>query len=81
MVYAKSKASGPEQKKVSYRVRVSIKNLNIRKGPGTNFDKTGKYTGIGVFTIVAEADGEDATKWGKLKSGAGWISLDYTKRI
>lgn len=81
VVYAPSKTSEPEQKKVSYRVRVSIKNLNIRKGPGTNYDKTGKYTGIGVFTIVAEADGEGATKWGKLKSGAGWISLDYGKKI
>ena len=81
VVYEPSKSSEPEQKKVSYRVRVSIKNLNIRKGPGTNYDKTGKYTGIGVFTIVAEADGEGATKWGKLKSGAGWISLDYGKKI
>ena len=26
---------------------------------------------------VAEADGEGATKWGKLKSGAGWISLNF----
>lgn len=81
VVYAPSKESEPEQKKVYYRVRVSIKNLNIRKGPGTNYDKTGKYTGIGVFTIVAEADGEGATKWGKLKSGAGWISLDFAEKI
>ncbi len=64
-----------------YRVRVGIKNLNIIKGPGTNYDKTGKYTGVGVFTIIAEADGEGAAKWGKLKSGAGWISLDYAKSI
>ena len=69
------------EKRVSYRVRISIKNLNIRKGPGTNCDKTGKYTGIGVFTIVAEAEGEGATKWGKLKSGAGWISLDFAEKI
>ena len=81
VVFSPSKTSEQEQKKGSYRVRVSIKNLNIRKGPGTNYDKTGKYTGIGVFTIVAEADGEGATKWGKLKSGAGWISLDFGKRI
>ena len=81
VVYAPSKSSEPEQKKVSYRVRVSIKNLNIRKGPGTNYDKTGRYTGIGVFTIVAESEGEGATKWGKLKSGAGWISLDYCEKI
>lgn len=69
------------EEKVNYRVHVTIKNLNIRKGPGTNYDKTGKYTGIGVFTIVAESEGAGATKWGKLKSNAGWISLDYAKRI
>ena len=65
----------------SYLVRVSIDDLNIRKGPGTNYARTGKYTGKGVFTIVAESDGQGASKWGKLKSGAGWISLDYAKRI
>ena len=64
-----------------YRVRISIANLNIRKGPGTNYIKTGQFTGVGVFTIIAESDGEGATKWGKLKSGAGWISLDYAKII
>ena len=35
----------------------------------------------GVYTIVAESTGTGATKWGKLKSGAGWISLDYTKKV
>ena len=64
-----------------YLVQVSITDLNIRKGPGTDYGKTGKYTGKGVFTIVAEADGQGASCWGKLKSGAGWISLDYAKRI
>lgn len=43
--------------------------------------KTGKFTGIGVFTIVEESEGAGATKWGKLKSGAGWISLDFAKKI
>ncbi len=65
----------------AYRVRIGIANLNIRKGPGTNYSKTGQFTGVGVFTIVAESDGTGATKWGKLKSGAGWISLDYAKKI
>ena len=64
-----------------YLVQVSITDLNIRKGPGTDYGKTGKYTGKGVFTIVAEADGQGSSCWGKLKSGAGWISLDYAKRI
>ena len=29
-----------------------------------------------VYTIVDSSNG-----WGKLKSGAGWISLEYTTRI
>lgn len=68
-----------------YLVRVEIDNLNIRRGPSTLYDKLGEFTGKGVFTIVEEADGAGATKWGLLKSYAknrdGWISLDYAKRI
>ena len=63
-------------------VRVSISDLNIRKGAGTNTAKTGKYTGVGSFTIVQVKTGKGSTAgWGKLKSGAGWISLDYAERI
>ncbi len=66
----------------SFKVRVSITDLNIRKGPGTNYAKTGQYTGKGVFTITAVKNGQGSTAgWGKLKSGAGWISLDYVNRI
>jgi len=65
----------------SYLVSVKTPYLNIRKGPGTNYSRTGRYTGKGVFTIVGESDGVGASKWGKLKSGAGWISLDYCKRL
>ncbi len=65
-----------------YRVLVSINNLNIRTGPGTNYLKTGKTTGVGVFTITEESPGKGSVKgWGKLKSESGWISLDYAKKI
>ena len=59
-----------------YTVKVNITDLNIRSGAGTNYKIVGQ-TGKGVFTIVDEASGQGATKWGKLKSGAGWISLDF----
>lgn len=62
-----------------YHVRVKITSLNIRKGPGTNYGSTG-FIKPGVYTIVAESTGTGATKWGKLKSGAGWISLDYATK-
>ena len=63
-----------------YLVRVTISDLYIRKGPGTNYGKNG-FIKPGVYTIVAESNGTGASKWGKLKSGAGWISLDYAKPL
>lgn len=63
-----------------YRVRVSISNLNIRDGPGTNYARR-SYIPAGVYTIVEERAGKGSKAgWGRLKSGVGWISLDYVKR-
>lgn len=67
---------------VPFLVQVSISDLNIRKGPGTDYQKTGRFTGKGVFTIVEVKSGKGSTAgWGRLKSGAGWISLDYAAKI
>jgi hypothetical protein len=75
-------ASGMTNADCPFVVKVSISDLNIRKGAGTNTAKTGKYTGVGSFTIVAVKSGKGSDKgWGKLKSGAGWISLDYCVRV
>ena len=74
--------AAPQVMDVPFLVKVSIRDLNIRKGPGTNYSRTGSYTGIGVFTIVDVQSGQGSSSgWGKLKSGAGWISLDYTKKL
>lgn len=65
-----------------YKVEIDITNLNVRTGPGTNYAITGDFTGKGVFTIIKESKGKGSKKgWGKLKSGAGWISLDYVTKI
>ena len=67
---------------VPFLVKVNITDLNIRKGAGTDYDRTGQFTGIGVFTILEVKSGKGSTSgWGRLKSGAGWISLDYATRI
>ena len=58
-----------------FKVRVKIKDLNIRTGPGTNYSKIGKYVIPGVYTILEEVNG-----WGRLKSGLGWICLKYAIR-
>lgn len=65
----------------AYKVKVTANVLNIRKGAGTNYGIAGAINDKGIYTIVAESTGEGATKWGKLKSGAGWISLDYCEQI
>ena len=62
-----------------YTVKVSVTELRIRSGPGTDTDSKG-FIAPGVYTIVAESDGPGASKWGRLKSGAGWISLDYATK-
>lgn len=62
--------------KNSFLVKVTANALNIRSGPGTNYKKVGVIKDKGVYTIV-----ETKGSWGKLKSGAGWISLNYTKKI
>lgn len=63
-----------------YKVKVTITDLNIRAGAGTNYDVT-QVCPPGVYTIVEEKSGQGATMWGKLKSGVGWISLDYAKKL
>ena len=67
---------------VPFKVKVDILDLNIRTGAGTDYAKTGEHTGKGVFTITEVKAGKGSTAgWGKLKSGAGWISLDYATRL
>lgn len=67
------------------KVKVSIPNLRIRRGPGTTYDyhkQGGKavYTGKGEFTIIETIGGPGAKLWGLLKSYVedrdGWIALD-----
>ncbi|MCL2817843.1 MAG: hypothetical protein FWD39_05610, partial [Clostridiales bacterium] len=64
----------------SYLVKVIADVLNIRKGPGANNAVVGTIRDKGTYTIVEEAAGTGAAKWGKLKSGAGWVSLDFCRK-
>lgn len=59
-----------------YKVKVTCNVLNIRSGPGTSYDIVGSVKKGDVYTIVDTQD-----NWGKLKSGAGWICLDYTEKV
>lgn len=65
----------------SYTVKITANALYVRKGAGTTYGTNGIVRKNEVYTIVAESKGTGANKWGKLKSGAGWISLDFTKKV
>lgn len=59
-----------------YKVKITASVLHVRKGAGTSYPIVTTVKKNEVYTIVDESAG-----WGKLKSGAGWIYLDYTKKI
>lgn len=59
-----------------FKVKVNVDVLNIRSGVGTSCKIVGQIKDRGVYTIV-----EKQGSWGKLKSGAGWISLNYCKEV
>ena len=79
--------------RVPYVVNITVPDLRIRKGPGTTYDYYKdqgrvRYTGKGAFTIVKEAEGPGASKWGLLKyykdrGIEGWIALDpeYVSKV
>lgn len=59
-----------------FLVKVTSEALNFRSGAGIQYKVNGTVKKGEVFTIVEVKDG-----WGKLKSGAGWINLKYTKKV
>lgn len=59
----------------SYTVKITGDVVNIRSGAGTNYPVKGTVKQGEVYTIVEEKNG-----FGKLKSGAGWISLEFTSK-
>ena len=66
----------PEIQQFPYLVKINTSVLNVRSGAGTNYKVTTQVKRNQVYTIV-----DQKNNWGKLKSGAGWICLDYTKKI
>lgn len=63
-------------KSKEFKVKVTADVLNIRAGASTTYRVVGQIKDKGIYTIVKQSG-----SWGKLKSGAGWISLSYTKRV
>lgn len=59
-----------------YLVKITVSTLNVRAGAGLSYKVVTKVKLNEVYTIV-----DSVGLWGKLKSGAGWIYLPYTKKV
>ena len=69
------KTTTTTKKNTSYKVIVTAGTLNVR-AKASAFSKVQTTIKKGdVYTVIEEKNG-----WGKLKSGAGWIKLKYTKK-
>lgn len=73
---ASSKPAASAAQKGSYKVKVTADVLNVRKFAANIPPVVTQVRRNEVYTIV-----KTSGNWGKLKSGAGWISLRYTKRV
>ena len=74
--YSKKETATPSTNVGVYRITVD--SLNVRKGPGTNYDVVTTVKQGQAYTITEVKNG-----WGKLKSGAGWINIStkYCQKI
>ena len=77
--YTKKVAASTGTTFTPYLITTTCDVLNIRSGAGTGYSVVGAIREVtgkkNKYTIVEEKNG-----WGRLKSGAGWISLSYTKK-
>lgn len=65
-----------DNKVATTTVKITTDILNVRQSASATSKITTTVKKGGVYTVIEEQNG-----WGKLKSGAGWINLRYTKRI
>lgn len=63
--------SAPGVRKVK-RIRVTADRLNVRKGPGSNYDVLGVATISQEYTLLSESNG-----WGQIGPGR-WVNLTFT---
>ena len=66
----------------NYDVIIIVPSLHVRQGP--SFDHYVVTTLIEDrthYTIIEEEIDSDSNVWGALRSGLGWINLEFAKRV
>lgn len=62
----------------NYTMRLGA-SVPIYHGPGYDWGYAKPVGEDGVYTIVEEQWDEQGEKWGRLKSGAGWVNLSWVQ--
>lgn len=64
-----------------YTITITASALNIRSGPGVKNNVVCTLVNDkNTYTIVEEVKTSDGATWGRLKSGIGWLNLEFTKK-
>ena len=70
----------PKDSGSRFLAEVTCDVLRVRARPTINSSIVTRVYNGEVFTILETAKADGYT-WGRLKSGIGWIALDYTKKL
>lgn len=79
-IKAKTPTTSTTPKFKEYKVKITTKELNVREKASMGSKVVTTVKKDDVYTIVEEKKNGD-TKWLKLKSGKGYISSAYTKKV
>lgn len=60
---------------IAYKIKITIKDLNMRTGPGTSYKSKG-HIKPGTYSVTQEKNG-----WAKISTNGYWVSLSYAKKI
>ena len=70
-----AEGNAPSVEQISVKITVTGMDVNLRNGPGTNYQRTGSVNRGDTLTVTETAKG-GSYQWGKTEKG--WIALQYT---
>ena len=71
-----------QEKFIPYNVTLTIKALNVRKGPSRSSEIIKILTNDSKNVRITEETFDDRKKkWGKIQDSSGWIDLEFVKRV
>ena len=60
---------------VPYTIHIARSDISVYEGPGYDYGVVDTVGAAGTYTIVEEEVDYEGIRWGKLKSGLGWIDI------